>query len=269
MILKKSLLMFIIPFVIVIIGFTNSELSPAAFSSLSFFYNPKPFNGNARISGGHVSKPHQFPYYISIIENKLWYCGGVLIQSLWALTTKKCVENNNLRVVVAGYVNRLYPLETPGAVEVEIEKYFRYESEGDHNIALLKLKKPINESKTIKYAHLPKPNVAFIGQTGYVMGHGWEQQGGPQLDFLKYTIGTVDKQCGNYLCVKPVENGSLTCEGDNGSPMVLNKPKKKKCYTVIGLSHAHGTDCGDPKTFAYFSNVTIYLDWIKKTMESN
>lgn len=263
MILKKSFFMFIIPYICAIISGSNSKLSATSFSSLSFFYNPI-----LRVSNGSEASPHQFPYHLILLTEQKYSCGAVLFHKYWAMTVEYCVSNDNIRKVIAGYVNINNPLATPGAVEVEIEKYFRYGRDGDHNFALIKLKQPIYQSKTIKYAHLPKKSLDLINLTGYVMGHGSSVQNGNYSDTLKYAVGKVTGKCGNYLCVKGVVPYSNVCTGDAGSPMVLNH-KNKKCFTIIGVSHAQSKACADPELQAYFSNVTIYLDWIKEKMESN
>lgn len=255
--------MFIIPFICVIIGGINSKLSATSLSSLSLFYSP-----SQRLSNGFEATPHQFPYHIIILLEQRYWCGAVLFHKFWAMTVESCVDKEKINKVVAGYVNVSDPLSTPGAVEVEIEKIFRYGRDGDHNFALIKLKEPIYQSKTIKYAHLPKKSLSLMDVTGYIMGHGSSFQNGPYSDTLRYTVGRVVGKCGNYLCVNGVVSNSNVCTGDTGSPMVFNN-KSKKCFIIIGLSHAQNKACADPGIQAYFSNVTIYLDWIKEKMKSN
>lgn len=264
MILKRSLVMLLIPFIYVIIGGINSQLSESSFSSLSFFYNPK----QPRISNGQEAKPHQFPYHLSVSSDK-YICGSVLINKLWALIPEGCVLSDVPYTVLAGYVNRSNKFDSSCAVEVEVEKVIRYGRAGDHNIALLKLKTPIYQSRGIKYAKLPEKSLQVIGKTAIVMGHGALVEAGPASDTIRYTTVRVTRKCGyddqNYLCVQGVTPGSNVCAGDFGSPMVLNENR----YTLIGLHYSQNTTCGNPNFESSFTNIILYVDWIKEKMESN
>lgn len=76
--------------------------------------------------------------------------------------------------VLAGYNRALHPSVSGGKV-VQTQKVYRFSEEGkagDHNIALLKLQKPLFEGNKIKYANLPKQGLDYEGQLVYAVGHG-------------------------------------------------------------------------------------------------
>ncbi|CAF4405347.1 unnamed protein product [Adineta steineri] len=45
-----------------------------------------------RIIRGHLAKPEQFPYQVSINNNGDHFCGGALIHEKWVLSAAHCLK---------------------------------------------------------------------------------------------------------------------------------------------------------------------------------
>jgi len=220
---------------------------------------------SGRISNGFEASPHQFPWHVAIVypNSFLLRCGEALIDPYWVVTAQHCIPKY-LPTIVAGYVNRSDPLSTGGVV-MEVEKVIKYKDDhkGDHDIALMRLKEPLYESETIKYAKLPKPGSKFVGQLVYAIGHGHTKPkkiGSPIPDILHYTALTIRKKCPpTYLCTAEVYTGSQACPGDSGGSLIL-----KDTNIVLGVTHSGNKGCGDPDLTSYFADITLYLDWIEQ-----
>ena len=90
----------------------------------------------------------------------------------------------------------------------------------------------------------------------------------------------LDKARGPYteslICAGSPSGERDSCNGDSGGPLVVKKSDGG--YLQIGIvsggfnppdpdKHDKPVDCGAAKTFAYYTRVSRYRDWIKKNMK--
>lgn len=107
----------------------------------------------------------------------------------------------------------------------------------NHDVALLKLKKPVRFTKTIKPVCLPQPETDPAGKEGTVVGWGRTVEGGMlpgPVHEVKVPILTLD-QCrkmkykanrisDNMICAG---RGSMdSCQGDSGGPLLIQEGPK-------------------------------------------
>lgn len=226
-----------------------------------------------RISNGWKASPHEFPYHVFVLIGKggghMSWCGGAIIDENWVVSAEHCYKHDSysFRHIIAGYVNYKHAKETGGVI-VDIDEVYSYsdDHEGDHDIALVKLKKPIKESDTVKYAQLPQKDDVFEGEVGIITGHGKTTESSKPTEYLMYTELKVDEDCNreNFLCTSEIHKESGTCKGDSGGPLVL-----KGTNILMGGLFGGTSGCGIKDKTSYFSDIRIYLDWISETTGIN
>ncbi|KAH0591838.1 hypothetical protein MHUMG1_10404 [Metarhizium humberi] len=102
------------------------------------------------IVGGEAAKDGEFPFLVTITDAGKHMCGGSLLDNTTVLTAAHCAKESKdwLNRTTGGQVIAAKPILYPG---------FRPRRNGDHphDIAILKLSTPIQESDTVGYATLP------------------------------------------------------------------------------------------------------------------
>lgn len=148
-----------------------------------------------------------------------------------------------------------------------------YENINAHDIALLKLEKPVNFTENIKPINLPSRHQAsidaIINSTMYVPGFGQTKNASQSSLYLRYVKMRVitTEQCSEewgwkmretLLCSQGFSNSNeTTCSGDSGNGLVTTSDDVE---TIFGIVSYGAPGClGKPKVF---TRVTSYLDFI-------
>ncbi|XP_064880506.1 transmembrane protease serine 5 isoform X2 [Oncorhynchus nerka] len=137
-----------------------------------------------RIIGGVEATLGRWPWQVSLYYSNRHTCGGTIITSQWVVTAAHCVHNYRLPqvsswVVYAGIVTRSsakmsqyigYPVE-----KILYNKNYNPRSH-DNDIALMKLRTPLNFSDTIRPICLPQYERDLPGGTQcWISGWGYTQ----------------------------------------------------------------------------------------------
>lgn len=148
-----------------------------------------------------------------------------------------------------------------------------YENINAHDIALLKLEKPIlNFTENIKAISLPSRHQAsfdaIMNSTLYVPGFGQTKNASQSNLFLRYvkmraiTIEQCSDEWGwkmreTLLCSQGFSNfDETTCSGDSGNGLITNDDEA----TIFGIVSYGAPGC--LKKTKVFTRVTSYLDFI-------
>jgi secreted trypsin-like serine protease len=258
--------------------------------------------------------PWQVRLYSSM-EDKKGFCGGSIIAPQWVLTASHCLAKGeshggpNTAVdaenVVVGYgsIDRTKTTKIPAEKIFVHQGYLDKGLDGKADIALIKLKKPINKPTVIGLAD-PETDGQLLADGASVTVSGWGAiwspfdkdiealmpDLGPQTEMLdkwqfplklhEVEINAMDNNNCNAafqptgLAVAPTEICAMvkgttkdSCQGDSGGPLVV-KADNPNGYLQVGVV-SWGTMCGNKVTPSVFARVSSFNDWINGIMKSN
>ncbi|XP_038159297.1 transmembrane protease serine 5 isoform X1 [Cyprinodon tularosa] len=234
-----------------------------------------------RIIGGVEATLGRWPWQVSLYYNNRHNCGGSIITSHWIVTAAHCVHNYRLPqvsswVVYAGIVTRSSATiaQNAGYVVEKIiyNKNYNHRSH-DSDIALIKLRRPLNFSDTIRPICLPPYDYDLPGGTQcWISGWGYTQPDGVHspatLKEAPVPIITT-KRCNSscmyngeitprMLCAGYTEGKVDACQGDSGGPLVCPDENLWRLAGVVSW----GTGCAEPNNPGVYTKVAEFLDWI-------
>ncbi|XP_036401489.1 transmembrane protease serine 3 [Megalops cyprinoides] len=233
----------------------------------------------ARIVGGNLSRPGQFPWQVSLHYHREHLCGGSIVSQRWVLTAAHCVygfEDPSLWAVLVGLIEQ--PVN--GAQYLAVEKIFyhsRYRSKGlDYDIALMKLAEPLTFDGLVEPICLPNFEEKYEdGKMCWISGWGATSDGGePSVSLYSARVPLIStKTCsqpGVYqgfispwmICAGYLEGGTDSCQGDSGGPLAC----EDSVWKLVGAT-SWGQGCAERNKPGVYTRITQALDWIYEQME--
>ncbi|XP_072342598.1 transmembrane protease serine 5-like isoform X2 [Scyliorhinus torazame] len=241
-------------------------------------------HGFFMIVGGQEAEMGSWPWQVTLYYNYKHTCGGSIIDHYWVITAAHCVHRlSNARnwLVYAGILDRqviLFSSVTSYAVEKII--YNRnYDSDShDYDIALMKLKKPIEFSNTVRAVCLPEYNQQVTpGKQCWISGWGHAKANAYRVENIlkEASVPVVSSERCNSSCMY---NGAITprmvcagykegkvdaCQGDSGGPLVCEDVQAWHLTGVVSW----GIGCAEANHPGVYAKVSEFLDWIYSKIE--
>ncbi|XP_054266001.1 trypsin-1-like [Macrosteles quadrilineatus] len=236
-------------------------------------------NQEQRIVGGIPTGINRYPWVARLLYNGQFHCGGSLLNQDYVLTAAHCVRNlkrTKIRVILGDY-DMTSTSDAPAKMRMvsSIVRHRNFDVNSyNHDIALLRLRKPVNYTKNIRPVCLPSTEMDLSGKTGTVVGWGRTSEGGalapvqqqvsvPILSLsecrsLKYRPSRITS---NMVCAGKGMGDS--CQGDSGGPLLVDTGGDK--YTIAGIV-SWGVGCGREGYPGVYTRVSRYYEWITNSM---
>jgi len=233
------------------------------------------------VGGKDVDVAGKYPWQISLQKRGSHICGGALVAENWVATAAHCVEGAKAKqlTVVTGLLEREWNGNsgTPQVVKVsEIHQDPEYPGEDmfmTHDIALLKLKKPVNLNENVKTIAMAEDGDDFEGQSCVLTGWGrYDTRTNDLADNLQeLSTKVISRQAcqkgfkswgwnifDSHICFKV--KGATACHGDSGGPAICKKDNE---WTLVGVTSGGSPYCTVGKPNIY-TRISSYRDFIKE-----
>jgi len=243
-----------------------------------------------RVLYGNETNSNEYPWQISMWIGKSHFCGGTLIDNEWIVTAAHCVDAqyrdhfNRMSVSLGDHNVEIYD-----EVKNEIRKlkavvrFPTYDENYLHgDLALLQLATPVEFSRSIKPACLPKDDTSYGYSLALITGWGYTEI--TRLIEPRPKTSAVLREAEVYilpqeLCEKyspfPITSRMIctfkgplgvetTCQGDSGGPLVVDLHQNNK-YVVVGATSFGVSTCEGPYP-SMFARVSTFLDFIHAAM---
>lgn len=244
------------------------------FSILCFYY--RVFGEvSTGIVGGHPVRNKDFRSVVSLQykDGRRWshFCGGTLIDSEHVLTAGHCVRSGKFTgIIVFGRYRlkgRRRGRNYRRAASVTLHPFYGGLS---HDIAIIKLKKPIKRIKPMELYTSPHVDpgtnmrVAGWGVTKY--GSRWTPTRLREVTVpvqpyekcsQKYTIVDSEQICAGYDA-----GGKDSCQGDSGGPLMVKQGGVPKLVGIVSF----GRGCAWAGYYGVYTRVAGFMEFVNATI---
>ncbi|XP_072211073.1 transmembrane protease serine 5-like isoform X1 [Excalfactoria chinensis] len=231
----------------------------------------------SRVVGGVDAAPGRWPWQVSVSHGSRHRCGGSVLAPRWIVTAAHCVHSYRRSVsgwmVRAGVTRGSAKQEAGLPVERVISHPLYNDNSMDYDIALMKLRVPLNFSDTIgALCLLPSHQDLLPGTPCWVSGWGYTRPDQAQLtETLKEAlVPLISTQRCNSSCMYAGEltarmlcagypQGKIdACQGDSGGPLVC---QDELAWRLVGIV-SWGRGCAEPNRPGVYTNVAQLVPWI-------
>lgn len=264
-----------------VVSHLNRHLLPEKYCGLEM---------TTKIYGGKEVDIDEFPWMALIRKSngtvRSFTCGGSLITNRYVLTAAHCVNGmldkvrlgeHDLRSLIDCQGRCNFPPEDISISKIIVHHGYVFEDKKKiHDIALIRLKKPVRLSAFILPICLPLDQLQtriFVGKSMWVAGWGSTEtnEGSPIKLKVKLPVRDNEVCANNYQSVEISdsdicaggEKNMDSCIGDSGGPLMTQELIAGKVRWVqYGIVSSGKGDCGMEGNPAVYTSVAAHLDWI-------
>ncbi|XP_055626740.1 chymotrypsin-1-like [Toxorhynchites rutilus septentrionalis] len=237
-----------------------------------------PKDSSSRIVNGTDARIEDYPFMISLRSKSGRHsCGGSILNEHWILTAAHCVDYYNTVFYQSVQVGRtdinenvddsVYLID-----DVVIHPYYDELNSFVNDVALIRLKKPLEFNNVIKPVTLPKKwyEVSENNLKVTLIGWGMNATGGSiptTLQKVDYFI-TPNDGCNNIhdrhifpsqICAATPGGGKGQCSGDSGGPLLQNGVQ-------VGIVSWSVKPCTVAPYPGVLTKVSYFLDFIDENI---
>ncbi|HEY8272351.1 MAG TPA: serine protease [Pseudobdellovibrionaceae bacterium] len=242
------------------------------FTSAHSLANSNDLSG--KVVGGVDASGGEFPFIVSLQDERGHFCGGSLIRKNWVLTAAHCT-GLSIKKVVIGLYDRTDLSNTESFTPKRVIVHPKYNANlTDYDFALIELRgdsrfQPIALNTT----EIRIPNTPTLMAT--VIGWGSTKENSSILPTVmqKANVPLVPRGLCNrsysgmiterMLCAGYANGGKDACQGDSGGPLVMNMTQSRRL--LVGVV-SWGEGCAEANRPGIYSKVNKAVSWIEKTL---
>ncbi|KAI2796682.1 Cytochrome P450 4f11 [Blomia tropicalis] len=205
-------------------------------------------------------------------------CGGTILNERWIVTSAACLTSTQYRVFLVLY-NTTHVNDLENGTLAFIYKIILHEkyknTSTDYDIALIKTEPMSLNWTNAKSISLPKQGVGLQAELILnISGWGYDGNCPPlqeNLKIIQIPIIRPDLCRHRYwnitsrmFCAGHIDGGADFCHGDEGGPA-------SNGHTLYGIPsfHRYPHKCGIKGEPGYYTNVSLFVNWIYDTMQKN
>uniref|UniRef100_A0A3B5BI18 Coagulation factor IX n=1 Tax=Stegastes partitus TaxID=144197 RepID=A0A3B5BI18_9TELE len=237
-------------------------------------------NLDQRIVGGDTAIPGEIPWQVTLMSHSAVlqraqpFCGGSLLTEFWVITAAHCLVGE--KKCEHDVTEHEGPERDHVVAEQHLHPLYDFsKSQYNHDIALLKLAKPVELSNQRRPICLgPKDFIQSLlrdSSTSLVSGWGRLKFQGLEATKLQklevpYVDRTLCKQSSrdhitrNMFCAGFSSEQKDSCQGDSGGPHATNY---KGTWFLTGIV-SWGEECAKDGKYGIYTRVSRYYTWISQ-----